>query len=772
MLRQFLLFIMIACAVSAALPNHASAQSSAGGRIADIKVDGTQRIEPETVISYLTVKIGDQFDTQAIDASLKALFVTGLFADVTLTRDGSTLLVKVVENPIINRVAFEGNKRVETTKLTDEVQLKSRTVYTRTKVQADVKRILEVYRRSGRFAATVDPKIIKLDQNRVDLVFEISEGPTTGISHISFIGNHYFDTGTLLGQLQTRETHWYRFLSSDDNYDPDRVTYDRELLRRHYLKNGYADFRVLSAAAELAPDHNSFYLTFTIEEGERYHIGKVDVKSSIKDLDSETLLFLVPEHTGDWYNADAIENTVKGLTEIVGSKGYAFAEVEPDIQRDRENHAINVTFDIREGPKVYVERIDITGNVRTLDSVIRREFRLVEGDAFNTSRLRRSERRLKDLNFFKKVDVTNIAGSQPDRTIIQAKVQEQSTGQLSVGAGYSTTAGVLGQFGVQERNLLGRGQNLNLSLTLAQYESQADLSFTEPYFLNRDVAAAGDIFHTTRNLQQYSSFSESSTGAAFSLGYNITERLRHTVRYTIRQDDITNVLYTASQYIQDEEGNTIVSQIGEDFFYDQLDSRLEPHNGYYLSEGNDVAGLGGNVHYLRTRAKVGYYYPLTSKITLSLRGEGGHITSFNGEPIRINDRFFLGGDNLRGFKIGGAGPKDTCSGDELGGNLYYSTTAELQFPLGLPEELGVTGRVFTDAGSSTYVDPPRNNTPIAGATCPVAIVEDSGVLRASAGFGVSWKSPFGPIRVDIAKPYLKDVNDETEFFRFSFGTKF
>lgn len=770
MLRVLFWFALVVGLEVVVWPNAAAAQAIRP-RVEAIRIEGAQRIEMETVQSYLTIKIGDEFTPELIDRSLKALFATGLFADVQLTRQERTLIVAVTENPIINRLSFEGNKRIETQKLTDEVQLRPRTVYTRTKVQSDVARILEVYRRSGRFAATVEPKIVKLDQNRVDLVFEINEGSVTGISRIAILGNSRFSTSQLKDVLQTRETRWYRFLTSDDNYDPDRVTYDRELLRRFYLKNGYADFRVLSSVAELAPDRKSFYLTFTVEEGDRYRLGTNEIRSAIKELDPKSLESKVLTASGNWYNADDVDNSVKKLTDVVGDSGYAFVEIEPVIERDRTQRVLNLSYEIREGPKVYVERIDIAGNVRTLDSVIRREFRLVEGDAFNTSRLRRSERRLKDLQFFKKVEVTNVPGSAPDRTVLQAKVEEQSTGELSLGAGFSTSDGVLGQVGVSERNLLGRGQDLRLSATLAQRRQQYDIAFTEPYFLGRDVSATFQIFRVLRDLQTDSQFDERSTGASSGFGYNFSENLRHSVRYTLREDQITNVRSTASAYIREQQGRTLGSIIGHDFYYDRLDSRVDPSEGYFLSQGNDLAGLGGKLRYLRSRAKAGWFYPVAPRWVLSLRGEVGHIFSYTDDRIRINDRFFLGGDNLRGFRIGGAGPRDICSGDVLGGNTYYSGTTELQFPLGLPEELGVSGRAFTDFGSSFGVDLNPNVKPISG--CKGASdVRDVNTLRASIGFGVSWKSPFGPIRVDLARPFLKDRADRTELFRFSFGTKF
>lgn len=742
------------------------AVSPAGDRIEQIRIDGAERIEPETVRSYLTLQIKDVFSADQIDRSLKALFATGLFADVTIRRDGNTLVVRVVENPLINRVVFEGNKRLEANKLEDEIQSKSRTVFTRSKVQSDVRRILELYRRGGRFAATVEPKIIQLPQNRVDLVFEINEGSVTGVCKISFIGNERFGDSALRGEIQTKETRFYRFLSSDDNYDPDRVTYDRELMRRFYLRNGYADFQVLSSAAELAPDQSCFYLTFTLSEGERYKFGDVSVKSQIKNLDPALLNQAVGGFKDQWYNAEEIEGVVKLLSDVAGNLGYAFVEVQPDITRRSGERVLDVAFTVKEGPKVYVERIDISGNVRTLDSVIRREFRLVEGDAFNTSKLKRSEQRLKDLQFFKKVEVTNTTGSAPDRTVIQAKVEEQSTGELQIGAGFSTTDGVLGQVSIRERNLLGRGQDLRVAVTGAERRQEFDISFTEPYLFNREIAGTVDLFRITRDVLDTSVFDQRTTGGSLSAGYFLTENLRNVWRYTLRQDSITNISPAASIFILDQAGERLSSIVGSDLIYEALDSRVEPTDGYFASIGGDFAGLGGQVYYGRLRVRGGYYIPIQPEVVLSLRAEGGYITALNDDVVRINDRFFLGGDNFRGFDIGGAGPHDRATNEALGANQYYVGTVELAFPLGLPRELGITGRAFTDVGTSFGVDN------LSSSTASTAQIGDASTLRASGGLGVSWKSPFGPIRVDVAQPYLREPFDRPRLFRFSFGTRF
>ena len=744
---------------SALVMRPAIAQIPSGGTISEIRVEGTQRVEPETVRSYMLVQPGDPFDSDRIDRSLKSLFATGLFADVALRREGDTLIVRVVENPIINRIAFEGNHKLSDQTLDAEVQLKPRVVYTRTKVQSDVKRILDVYRRNGRFAASVDPKVIPLEQNRVDLVFEIDEGPVTGVRSITFVGNHEFSASRLREILQTKESRWYRFFSSDDNYDPDRLTYDRELLRKFYLAEGYADFRVVSAVAELAPARDGFFITFTIEEGERYRFGKIDVTNQIKDVKIDDLKPLVTVAQGDWYNADQVDKTIAALTEALGNRGYAFVDIQPRVKRNADNRTIDVTFEIKEGPRVYVERIDITGNVRTLDKVIRREFRLVEGDAFNTSRLQRSEQRIKNLGFFKKTDVTTNPGSSPDKTVTGVNVEEQSTGEFSVGAGFSTSEGVLGDISIRERNLLGRGQDLRIGTVIAQRQQQVDLSFTEPYFLERNLAAGFDLFEINQDNQLIGQFNQFTVGGSLRMGYQITEPLRQTLKYTLRQDTINNVQPTASRFIQEETGTRNTSAVGQVLLYDKRDNRLDPSAGYFGQLGVDVAGLGGDVRYVRTLLTGGYYYSVAPQWVLSLTGEGGYIHGIE-DTVRIEDRFFVGGDNLRGFATGGIGPRDLATNDALGGNIYYVGTVSLGFPVGLPQELGITGRVFSDFGSLFNLDE-KGDT-----------IADPHSLRVSAGFGVSWASPLGPIKLDLAVPVKRESFDKKQFFRIGFGTRF
>jgi outer membrane protein insertion porin family len=737
-----------------------AAQVATGGTVAEIRIEGTQRVEPETVRSYLLIQPGDPFDADRIDRSLKALYGTGLFADVTLRREGDALIVRVVENPIINRIAFEGNHKLSDSTLDTEVQLKPRVVYTRTKVQSDVKRILDLYRRNSRFAATVEPKIIPLEQNRIDLVFEIDEGPVTGVRGITFVGNHQFAASRLREVIQTKESRWYRFFSSDDNYDPDRLTYDRELLRKFYLAEGYADFRVVSAVAELTPSRDGFLINFTIDEGERYRFGKIGLSNALKDVNIEDFRPLLTVQEGDWYNADQVDKSISALTDALGNRGFAFVDIQPRVKRNPDTRTIDVTFDVKEGPQVYVERIDITGNVRTLDKVIRREFRLIEGDAFNTSKLQRSEQRIRNLGFFKKVDVTNNQGSAPDKTIIGVNVEEQSTGEFSVGVGFSTTDGVLGDVSIRERNLLGRGQDLRVATTVAQLTQEIDISFTEPYFLERNMSAGFDLFEINQDNQNIAQFNQFTLGGSLRVGYQITEALRQTLKYTLREDRIEDVQPTASIFIQQEAGERLTSAFGQVLLYDKRDNRLDPTAGYFVQLANDVAGAGGDVRYLRTVLSGGYFYSIAPQWVVSVTGEGGYIFGLGGDKVRIEDRFFVGGDNLRGFATGGIGPRDTTTGDALGGNTYYVGTVSLGFPIGLPQELGVTARTFTDFGSLFGIDDVGSQ------------IANVPTIRVSAGVGISWASPLGPIRLDLALPIKRESFDKKELFRVSFGTRF
>ncbi len=737
--------------------------AATGGTITGVQIQGNVRAEPETIRSYLQLKEGQQYDAAAADRSLKALFGTGLFSDVVIEMQGSTLVVKVTENPIINRVAFEGNRKIEDDKLRDEVQSRPRQVFTRARVQSDVERILTIYRRSGRYNASVEPKVIKLEQGRVDLVFEINEGDVTGVQRISFVGNQAFSDGTLRGKIRTVESAWFRFLSSDDRYDPDRVNLDKELLRKFYLSEGYADFRVVSTVAELAPNREGFYLTFTISEGERYKFGKVEVSTRFQGLDVDVLQSYLTMAEGEWYDSDEVEKTVTALQDIVGSLGYAFVEVRPNIRRNKDNLTVDVIFDIQEGPRVYVERINISGNTRTLDKVIRREFRLAEGDAFSTAKVRRSQQRLKNLGFFEKADISAQPGSAPDKTNIEVQVVEQSTGDISFGAGFSTTSGILGDISIKERNLLGKGQELRLGVSIGTLSTLIDLSFTEPYFLDRPMAAGFDIFRTSNDRQNIAQYSDRSVGFSLRAGWAYSEFIRQSVRYTLRQTDIYNVQPWASWVVQANAGTSVVSEVSETLAWDTRDTRLNTTKGFLLRNSQAVAGVIGTEQYYRTTLDAVYYQSLFEDIVISAGGSAGLVLPYNNSSLRLNNLFFIGGDTLRGFQVGGIGPRDSVTADALGGTYFWTATTELSFPVGLPKEIGILGKAFMDFGTLWGLGGPAQYS---------TTVLTSNTVRVSTGIGVQWASPFGPIRIDYAFPLVKDPWDRTENIRFSFGTRF
>lgn len=741
------------------VPTAGSDAQLLGDRLRDIRVEGAQRIEADTIRSYMSLRAGDPIEPGKLDKSLKALFETGLFADVTIRQSGPDIIVRVVENPIINRIAFEGNQRISDDILRDEVKLRPRIVFTRSRVQADLQRVMDIYRRSGRFAAAVEPKVVQLEQNRVDLIFEIDEGELSEIRKISFVGNKKYDDGDLREVVQTKESAWYRFLSSDDTYDPDRLTFDRELLRRFYLANGYADFRVVSAIAELTPDSKAFFVTFTVDEGPRYKFGKINITSSLRNLKVEDLRQQLTAVEGQWYDADQVETSIGNLTDAVGVGGYAFVDIRPRVRRDRDARTIGVDFVIQEGPRVFVELVNVSGNVRTLDRVIRREVLLVEGDAFNSSKLRRSRQRIRNLGFFEKVEIENLAGTSPDRTVINVSIKEKSTGEISFGAGFSTSTGILGDASIRERNLLGRGQDLRIGLQLGTKQQQIDLSFTEPYFLGRRLSAGFDVFNTVRDLQDESSFDRETTGFSLRTGYKVSERLSQSLKYTLKEDEITEIPSDASLAIQEQEGSFVTSSIGQTLLYDQRDNRFEPTDGYFVEISNTLAGLGGDTKYLRNEVSGATYYEVADEWVLSLGGSAGYTFDL-GEEIRIIDRFFLGGPTLRGFEPAGVGPRDTATDDALGGKWFYRGTVGMLFPLGLPNEFGIRGRLFSDAGS------------LGDSDSSVGAITDTGSLRLSLGTGIAWSSPFGPVTLDLSHALLKESFDKTEIFRFSFGTRF
>jgi outer membrane protein insertion porin family len=749
-------------------------------RVREIQVAGNRRVEPETVRSYLRFSVGDTYSEARVNQSISALFTTGLFSDVRIERSGGTVTVTVAENPVINQIAFEGNKQVEKTTLETEVQLKPRSVFTRAKVQADVQRILDVYRRQGRFSATVEPKIIELDHGRVNLVFEINEGGATKVKSIQFVGNRYFQDSQLRDIVTTTQESWFDFLKGTAFYDPDRLNLDRELLRQYYLKNGHADIRVVAADVHLDRDGSGFFITFVVEEGEPYVFGDVRVESKIPGVDTAGLQSYALTKSGSIFNAGEIDKSVEAMTLALTERGHTFARVRPRADRDAVSRVITLTYVIDEGPRVYVERINVIGNLRTRDYVIRREFRLAEGDAYNPLLVETAKKRLQQLGLFKAVDIKRRPGSSEDRVVLDVNVVEQPTGEISFGAGYSTQEGVIGDIGFTERNFLGKGQFLRLKLGGSLERMQVDLSFTEPRFLDRNLSAGFDLFYRITTESDFQPFDHTRAGGTVRLGAPLSEYLWLNTNYTLSYDEMSNIDDNASRAIREEAKGADsfdywTSAIGTSLTYDRRNHPKTPTSGYYINGGVDFAGVGGDVQYARFQGEIRYYYPITERITFVGRVAGGHIMGWGGEEVRLLDQFYKGGETIRGFDRLGIGARDLATDDSLGGDTYYVGTAEVRFPIPfVPDELGISGAFFVDAGSLFGVSKSVKalNGTVDPATGLVTQINDGGGLRVSAGFGLLWNSPLGPLRGDLGWALIKEDFDKEQIFRFGASTKF
>ena len=727
--------------------------------VKSIAVVGNQRLEAQTILSYLRLRVGQSYNRAMLDQALKDLAATELFKDYQISDDNGALTIQVTENPVINRVILEGNKRLKEDKIRPEIKLAPRQIFTRSKVRADVARIIELYKRQGRFAATVEPKMVSLEQNRVDVVFEINEGPKSKVRQINIIGNEKFSDGDLKDEMATKQSSLMTILSSNTSYDPDRLAYDQQKLRLFYLQNGYADFRVISAVAELTSNKQDFIITYVVEEGERYKFGDVDVKSELRDFKPEMLKKLLPMHTGDWYNAKQVEDTVESLSETAGLFGYAFADINPEFHRNPETRTMDITFNVGESPRTYVERIDVNGNTLTHDKVVRREFRLNEGDAFNSFGVKRTENRINSLGYFQEnLEIDRKEGSAPDRIVLETNVEEKPTGELSLSAGFSSIENFLLQGSIRQRNFRGLGQQLQASVNYSSYSKSIELGFTEPYLFDRNISIGGSIYRRDLNSFNFinndrqTTFQQTTTGGQINIGVPLTEFMSFFGRYTLNFDDVSldKGLYyfggqcdplVAGRYLCDAIGKRTTSLLGYTLAYDDRDNRLRPTRGQSLSLSQDFAGLGGSVKYARTRVQGSKHFNLGNRFILNVSAEGGYIYPFGGRPtptsdkVRLVDRFQLGEPQMRGFDIRGIGPRvirftdvdltnpanpvlnadlknrNNLIDDALGGRAYYQGRVEMDIPLGTgAKELGLRPSIFMDVGSVWSVKRPTLTT--------------------------------------------------------------
>ncbi len=730
------------------------AQTANQDAISRILVEGNQRIETRTVLSYLLVEPGDSFDSERLDLSLKTLFATQLFADVLFEKNGSELIVRVSENPIINQVIFEGNSSIRDDKLEEETEAAPREVFTQARVQQDVQKILEAYRRAGRFAASVNPTYKPLAQNRVDLIFEITEGPKTGVKSINFIGNEVFKDSKLRSELVTRQSRWWRVFESNDNFDPDRMEYDRELLRQFYTNQGFADFRVTSSVAELTPDQKDFYMTFTIDEGPLYEFGEIDVETTLEKLSTQRLKAIVPTRTGRLYEADLIENAVEAITFAAGSAGYASVDVKPQIDRDPETQKVNVTFVVDEGPRVYVERLDIIGNTQTLDHVVRRELLLAEGDAFNRILLDQSRNRIRGLGFFKDVEITEDPGSAPDKTIVKVAVEEQPTGELAFSVGYSSADAFLVSISATQRNFRGRGQSVTANIQSSQFQENYEFRFTEPRFQGRNMAAGVDLFANKTDYLRIANYSNSVIGAGLRVGFPLGNRTQLGLRYNLRQDDLVlaqrnadgtrseiesraQCLLTNTIGLCDQLGEKITSSLGYSLVRDHRNDPINPTGGYRISWNQDIAGLGGDVNYFKQELNATTYKGLAPGFTLTAGVKAGYIEGWNDDNIRVNNRFYKGGNSFRGFDTAGLGPRQSRVITEL--DVQNFDTA--------PTDAAYSQIFFREDASGNATIPTLVTSDVNGnALTRLAVLNDAGQLVAADADAIT--SAYGRVSVN------------------------
>ncbi|HEX5238428.1 MAG TPA: outer membrane protein assembly factor BamA [Sphingomicrobium sp.] len=836
----------------------APASTPAEGTIRSITVRGNQRLEPETIRAYADLAPGQTYTAATLDKAIKALYATQLFASAEISgTETGNLVINVRENPVINRIILEGNQRLKSDKITPEIKLAPRQIFTPYATRADVDRILELYRRQGRFAAHVDPQIVRLDQNRVDVIFKIYEGPLAKVRAINILGNKAFSDDRLRKEMFTRQAGGLLgFIKTNDTYDPDRLAADQQKLRAFYLTEGYADFRVVSALAELTPDRRDFVITYVVDEGPRYHFGTVEADSALRDFPNAEVLKIAKVQPGGWFNAKQVEDAITDLNQAAGNLGYAFADISPAYNRDPQKKVMNITFKVGQTPRVYVERIDITGNTSTRDKVIRREFRLNEGDAFNALKVKRSQDRIQSLGFFSdKFEIKQTEGSTPDRVILGANVEEKATGQLSLSGGYSSLERWVIQLGLSQNNFMGKGQSVDASVNWSLFGKSAEVGFTDPYFMDKPILfgvqlyrrdySAFDFVNSNRN----TTYSTTSTGGGIKLGFPISEYWQLGTRYTLSRDSIAldqSTFFTdfnndgilennecdplkAGFYLCDEVGARTTSAVGYSTLYDDTDG-IHPTRGQQLTFSQDFAGVGGDIHYLRTQAYATKYKSFGNWI-LSLHGEGGYIHALSSSPgpgrdaIRLTDRFF--DSAIRGFDIRGIGPrvlrvpydangnleqidvkKDV--NDALGGKAYYLGRVEIEVPVSSGiKSLGLRPSIYVDAGSLWDItQPPLLNvvaicTPKTGTTglatfqSPVPncskdangnavdptkfdaapgfkelFLGNSAKPRVSVGIGVNWISPFGPLRLDLAKALITQPGDDPKLFTFNVGTQF
>ncbi|MAI59511.1 MAG: outer membrane protein assembly factor BamA [Rickettsiales bacterium] len=723
--------------------------------VTNIIVQGNKRLESNLIINESQIEsLG--VNEKSLSKAVKNLYKTGYFEDVQIFKDKNYIYINVKENPVIDLISVEGNTEISDELILEELTIKTRNVYSIDVIKSDADTIETLYKRQGFFSTYVEPKIIKIDDGRVNLVFEVYEGKEAKIKRINFINNKVFSDSTLKDVISSTEFRWYEFWGSNDKFDKDRINYDKDLLKKYYYDNGYIDFRIISVNSSLVDNRKDFVVNFSLYEGNRYKVSDVNVRSNIRNLQKLDVSNLIEISKGDWYSSVDIDESINNITEKASELGYAFVEVYPVIKK--RMGFVDLTFEIEEGKKIFINRINISGNLKTVDKVIRRELELVDGDPFNSVKLRQSERNVNNTALFEGVEIKLEESSDANKANVEVEVKEKATGQFSVGGGFSSLDGAIGNVSIKESNLFGEAKEISLALGISTRRQEIDLSYTNPYFLDKDVAAGIDLFNVRRNNKRYSGYKHNILGFRLRSGYEIINDVRHFSSYTLKRDKIHDISNSTSRYIQGQEGKRVTSIIGQAVQYSSLNDRINPTEGTRVRLDLDYYGLIGDSEHFQSELKIANFFRIADGVVLGNFIEGGYILPI--KDVKINDRFFINGDRLRGFKNLGVGPRDSSTTDALGGEIYYLSRNELTFPLGLPDDLGVSGLIFGDIGSLFSLSESGSD------------ILDENKPRASAGIGISWLSPFGPVKFYLSKAILKENYDKKEIFRFSFGTTY
>lgn len=748
----------------------ASAASAEAAVIRSVQVRGAQRAGEEAVRSNLTIQPGVSFSGADIDESVKRLYATGYFSDVKISVSGSSLVVTVAENELVNQVVFNGNRKIKDDKLSGVVQTQPLGPYSQAMVNADIERIRTAYSQIGRSDVEITTQTVNVGQGRVNVAFVINEGDRTKIADINFVGNQAYGDGRLKAVIVTKESGPLSFLTRKDVYSPDKLRADEDALRQFYYNHGYPDFRIISSDAQLDAATNKYTINFTVEEGPRYQFGDINVESSVEGVSGEELQGLVETKPGAVYDSREIQKSMEAISKQVASKGYPFARVTPRGDRNLQTNTIGVSYMVDQGERAYVERIEIRGNTRTRDYVIRREFDFSEGDAFNQEMISRAKRRLEALGYFTSVNISTTQGTAADRVVVVVDVEDQSTGSFGIGAGYSAGGdGFILEASVEEKNFLGRGQYVRVAAGGGLNDSRTySLSFTEPYFLGYRLAAGFDVFRSETSSNDNYDYSEQ--GFTLRVTAPITEDLATTLRYTYKEIEYEsdgNDFDDLSPIYQDlvNHGKYTQSSVAQTLTYNTLDSQTMAREGIYATFTHEFAGLGGDSEFYKISGRARYYQTLSTEADLigSIAVGAGHVFA-TGDNLNVFDQFTLGGRQVRGFDNNGIGPRTKADGDALGGTTYFTVSADASMPMpAVPEDIGLRLAAFADAGTLYGND-------VKGSS---ADIEGTGMSwRASVGVGVMWASPFGNIRMDYAIPVLKEDFDETQEFRFSMANQF